>query len=254
MQVGISRISETREQADEVLSASRRHGFEGVQLKPSQYSEFIESPKIFEEHYGQLASLAQGGLVFYPGNDPILWVEKVGKVLPFAAAVGAGHICLCSGVYSSGASNEEVKTTAEALTTLGREARQLDLQISIHNHVDSLVETEEDIARLLEVLNPEVCGLTLDTAHAAKAGIEDVARLVERFQKHLLNVHLKDLTAEGEFCALGQGVLAIDPILEKLHAIGYDQWLIVDEETKALDTEAAFKIAADYLKQRNILN
>ncbi|MBW3635320.1 MAG: sugar phosphate isomerase/epimerase, partial [Armatimonadetes bacterium] len=113
-------------------------------------------------------------------------------------------------------------------------------------------ETEEDIARLLERIDPEICGLTLDTAHAAKAGIPHVERLAVRFQRHLLNVHLKDLSAEGQFCALGQGTLPLRPILDALTAINYDQWLIVDEETASLQTDEAFSVAAEFLKNHRL--
>jgi sugar phosphate isomerase/epimerase len=253
MKIGISRISRTSEEAYEVLEAARRHGFEGVQLKPSQYEEFVASPDSFQNRYGSLADLACGGLIVYPGGHPAEWLSRAESVLLFASAIKAEHICFCSGVYNTGASDEEVGAVATALKNIGEQARQLGLVISIHNHVDSLVETEEDIARLLERLDPAACGLTLDTAHAAKAGIANVERLAVRFGQHLLNVHLKDLAADGTFCALGQGTLALSPILEALSSINYNGWLIVDEETTSLQTEAAFRIASECLKREGVL-
>ncbi len=252
MKIGISRISRTPEEAYEVLSAASRYGFEGVQLKPAQYNEFLTSPESFQQRYGSLAALSCGGLIVYPGDDPSTWADKADTVLPFASAVNAQHICFCSGVYSTGASEDEVNAVAQALTTIGQRARQHNLVISIHNHVGSLVETEDDIARLLERLDPKICGLTLDTAHAAKAGIAQVERLAVRFQSHLLNVHLKDLASDGQFCALGQGTLPLGPILDALSAIRYDQWLIVDEETASLSTDEAFSIAAQFLKHHKV--
>jgi sugar phosphate isomerase/epimerase len=250
MKIGISRISQTRDEAYEVLDAARRYGFKGVQLKPSQYEEFLNCPAAFTEQYGELANLACGGLIVYPGNDPTMWFEKLEGVLRFASGVKANHVCLCSDVYATDASEAEVRAVADALTHIGKSASQQGVMISIHNHVNSLVETEEDIARLLSLLDPALCGLTLDTAHAAKAGIANVSRLASRFQNHLLNVHLKDLDADGNFCALGQGILELDPIVQTLESIKYNQWLIIDEETGAMKTEAAFGIAAEYLTQR----
>ncbi|MBW3635321.1 MAG: hypothetical protein KY445_02500, partial [Armatimonadetes bacterium] len=62
MRIGISRISQTSEEAYEVLAAAQRYGFEGVQLKPSQYGEFLSSPEAFQQRYGSLVSLSCGGL------------------------------------------------------------------------------------------------------------------------------------------------------------------------------------------------
>jgi len=253
MRIGISRFSHTPQEAHEVLAAARRHGFDGVQLKPPQYQAFVSSPPAFQLEYGALADLAGGGLIVYPGGDPGSWVNQSEQILPFATAIGAGHICHCSGVYHTNAADEQVRAVADALMAIGRRASSQGLVISIHNHVDSLVESEADIARLLEIVDPTLCGLTLDTAHAAKAGIADVAQLVRRFKGHLLNVHLKDLATDGTFCALGQGTLDLRPILTALTEINYDQWLIVDEETAALGTEDAFRVAHDYLRREGIM-
>jgi sugar phosphate isomerase/epimerase len=57
---------------------------------------------------------------------------------------------------------------------------------------------------------------------------------------------------DGEFCALGQGTLAIRPILDALSSIEYSQWLIVDEETKTMSTEETFRIASDCLQAEGL--
>lgn len=253
MRIGVSRISPSGDEAVQVLASARRHGFHGVQLKPSQYQEFLGAPAAFGDRYGELSGLACGGLIVYPGDDPALWLEKAESVLPFASQIGAEHICFCSGVAQSGAREEEVRAVADALKAIGERARDGGLVISIHNHVDSLVESEEDMARLLAMLGPHQCGLTLDTAHAVKAGIVGVERLAVRFREHLLNVHLKDISADGQFCALGAGTLALAPILEALSRVNYRGWLIVDEETSALGTEEALSIASGCLQRCGIM-
>jgi sugar phosphate isomerase/epimerase len=250
MKIGVSRPSATPEESHTVLATARRYGFAGVQLKPAQYEAFVTSPATFRDHYGALADLAQGGLIVYPGSDPAKWPASLALLLPFAAAIGAGHVCLCSGVYQTNATAEQVREVSRQLTAIGKSAQAVGLVISIHNHVDSLVETEDDLVRLLQMLDPEICGLTLDTAHAAKAGIQGVERLVRRFQSHLRNVHLKDLGSDENFCALGQGTVPLPPILATLRAIQYDEWLIVDEETPGLSTEEALRVAAEYLKDK----
>jgi hypothetical protein len=68
-----------------------------------------------------------------------------------------------------------------------------------------------------------------------------------RFRRHPRNVHLNDLDADGKFYALGQGVSPLESILEALVDVRYGQWLIVDGETASMDTDAAFRVAADYL-------
>lgn len=253
MRIGISRMSRTPEEAHEVLRAAHACGFEGVQLKPAQYQEFVASPAGFGERYGPLAQLASGGLIVYPGGDINAWQPKVEAVLPFAGAVRAGHVCLCSNIFATNPPEAHVQQMADTLRAIGRLARTQGLAISIHNHVGSLVQSEDDIARLLAKLDPADCGLTLDTAHAAKAGIDDVHRLIPRFRDHLVNVHLKDIAPDGTFCALGRGTLDVPPILSALRDTRYDNWLIVDEETASMDTPTAFRIAAETLRRHGAM-
>lgn len=89
-----------------------------------------------------------------------------------------------------------------------------------------LFEGVTDLERLLGHLEPTICGLTLDTAHAVKAEIEEIAALVPRFRKHLNNVHLKDFSEDGVFCPLGHGIIDLDAVLQALRDIEYDEWLM----------------------------
>lgn len=247
MKIGISRPSTSPEAAQEVFTCAEQYGFAGVQLKPTQYEPYLGEPGAFKSAYGERAALAQGGLIIYPGGDPATWRERVRGVIPFAGAVGAGHICLCSNVYTTNPSGEQVQTMARVLQEIGQAARERDVAISIHNHVGSMVETEADILRLLEQLDPAWCGLTYDTAHAAKAGVTDLTGLLGKVQRHLLNVHLKDLSVEGNFCPLGRGRLDLAPVVRNLREMDYQQWLIVDEESKDFTTPEAMRISREFL-------
>lgn len=249
MKIGISRISGSPEEAHEVFAAAVRHGFEGVQMKPQQYNFCELNPEIFKETYGELASLARGGLIIYPGGNFETWPGKLERLIPFATGIGAEQICICSSVDRSDVSPERFQKIATVLTEIGEEARRQGTWISIHNHANCLFESEKDLAMLFEHLEPKMCGFTLDTAHAAKAGIKDIASLVHRFRDHLNNVHLKDSSDSGVFCPLGHGTIELDNVLKALDAIGYDEWLVVDEESRDFSTDEAYRISMDFLKK-----
>jgi sugar phosphate isomerase/epimerase len=254
MKIGISRISGSTEEAYEVFTAAQRYGFEGVQMKPQQYAFSELKPGIFKERYGRLTSLARGGLITYPGGDFESWLEKLDKLIPFAAGIGAEQVCMCTSVDRSDISPARFQRIAEVLTAIGEEARKQGTCISIHNHANCLFETENDLAMLFENLDSKVCGFTLDTAHAAKAGIEDIASLVHRFHEHLNNVHLKDMSEDGVFCPLGRGMLELSNVLQALKKIEYDEWLIVDEESRDFSTDKAYRIAMNFLKAHGLGN
>ncbi|MBC8232863.1 sugar phosphate isomerase/epimerase [bacterium] len=254
MKIGISRISGSPEEAHEVFAAARHYGFEGVQMKPQQYDFSGLNPEIFKKTYEDLALLARGGLIIYPGGDFETWADKLDKLIPFAVGIGAEQICMCTSVDRSDTSPARFRKIAQILTSIGQEARRQGTWISIHNHANCLFESENDLAMLFEHLESQVCGFTLDTAHAAKAGIKDIASLVHRFREHLNNVHLKDVSDNGVFCPLGYGTLELGNVLQALNTIGYSEWLIVDEESRDFSTDEAYRISMDFLKARGLVN
>ncbi|OGV40357.1 MAG: hypothetical protein A2X48_23655 [Lentisphaerae bacterium GWF2_49_21] len=247
MKIGISRFSKPEEMRL-VLEAAAKFGFEGVQLKENQYRSQGLDVEFFRKSAGQFAKFAAGGLISYPPGDLNKWIEHVSPVIPFAAGIGAGHICICSGaVKKDDTVDDKHRLAGKVLMELGKTATNQGVEISLHNHTGSIWETEEDIAKTAEYLDPEFAGLTVDTGHCAKCGIKDIPAMIRRFRKYLVNVHLKDVDASGNFCALGTGTLDLGPVIKVLSEIGYAKWLIVDEESKNVPVELAFDIAKKYL-------
>lgn len=252
MNTGISRMS-SPEGAREVMEAAARFGFDGVQMKPNQYRPTGMTASGFEAAFPGLTHLAAGGLIAYPPPDLDAWEEHLAPVFPFAAAIGASHVCLCSGVKRRDDSDARFREAADVLTAAGHAARDAGVRISLHNHAHCMWESENDLARQTDLLDPEIVGLTIDTGHCAKGGITDIPALIRRFQPFLLNVHLKDMTADGAFCPLGTGTVDLASVIETLLDLGYDRWLIVDEESEGVPVEDAFAQTVDYLRAHGIM-
>jgi sugar phosphate isomerase/epimerase len=68
----------------------------------------------------------------------------------------------------------------------------------------------------------------------------------------LRNVHLKDMGVDGTFCPLGTGVLELAPVIDRLRDAGYEEWLIVDEESGAYVTDEAFRISRAFLRRTGL--
>jgi len=251
MNIGISRAG--GDPIKDILSSAKEHGFTGVQMKFGQFKDHLESPQGFVDDVGELSRLARGGLIVYPGGNPSAWEAKIGAVIPFASHVGAGHICVCAGVGRDDMSDAKFREAADALMAAGRAASENGLVVSLHNHANSIFETADDIAKLAGMLDPSMCGLTIDTGHTAKAGIDDPGEVIKRHREHVFNIHLKDMNADGSFCALGTGTVKLDAAIEAAREIGYDRWLIVDEESKHLPTDEAFGITREFLESRGLM-
>lgn len=136
--------------------------------------------------------------------------------------------------------------------------RQEGFEPVIHPHAATYVETRDEIARLMDRLDPSLLGLCLDTGHFRFGGA-DPAESIETWYPLIRHVHLKDcrtsimdaVKAEGRdltealtrgvFCPLGDGDSGIDEVIEALRRHDYQGWVIVEQDQflRATDTPAS---------------
>ena len=130
------------------------------------------------------------------------------------------------------------------------------LRTAFHPHCATYVETPAEIAALMERTPPDLLGLCLDTGHATYGG-GDPAALLDRYASRVWHVHFKDCSAKvaararaegwdyitavrhGLFCELGQGTVDFAGIAAQLRGLGYDGWIVVEQDVlPALGTPA----------------
>ncbi len=149
-----------------------------------------------------------------------------------------------------GLSAAEWRTFADGANRIGRAVQaETGLRTAFHHHCAGYVETPEEIARFLDLTDPDAIGLTFDTGHFAYgAGNSDVIQGLERFKDRIQYVHLKDCQPEvarqaraqnwdyfealrhGVFCELGKGGVDFPAVLEWLKQRSYAGYLLVEQD------------------------
>ncbi len=133
------------------------------------------------------------------------------------------------------------------LTTLAdRLQSEAGMRLAFHHHVGTIIETEDDILRLMACTGESV-GLTFDTGHATFGGADPLA-LLKACVARVAHVHLKDVrppviasTREhndsflnavlaGAFTVPGDGVIDFASVLACLKAANYSGWVVVEAE------------------------
>lgn len=218
-----------------LIGQFRQAGYDGLQLKPGQYAPHLDRPEQFLETHGGSPG-APAGLIAY-GPLSAEYVAHLRKVMAFGKAVGSELIVFCHGVGREGLTAEDIRGFARTLSPLGAEARDLGIKLSLHNHRGQPVMHAEDFEVFFDAVADGAVGLTLDTAHAALSGIEDIAELIHRMRGVIDNFHMKDLSG-GAFQVLGYGEIDFAPIFAAIREIGYDGWISADEESGADPIEA----------------
>ncbi|TGG95209.1 myo-inosose-2 dehydratase [Natronospirillum operosum] len=120
------------------------------------------------------------------------------------------------------------------------------VQIAYHHHMGTVVESEDDVRRLMDNTRDSV-GLLLDTGHMLYAG-GDPIRLQRDYAHRIVHVHCKDIRPEvladarnrdlsfldavlnGTFTVPGDGCIDYPTLFKGLQAADYNGWLVVEAE------------------------
>ena len=138
---------------------------------------------------------------------------------------------------------------AEALKNVQEIAAANRLELTIHPHFGTFVQTAEEAVRILDETEIDLC---LDTGHLALAG-DDPAALVAKAAGRVAHVHLKDVDAglaeevrrgnvayreavrRGLFRPLGDGTAGIERTITSLETSGYNGWYVLEQDLALLD-------------------
>jgi len=143
---------------------------------------------------------------------------------------------------ANGYTAEQFAALAHALAEVGRRARDLGIQVGLHPHTGTAVETRQDIDTILKMLDPDLVGFAPDTGQIAKGG-SDILEVMHTYRSRITHVHLKDwggryerdaagkeIDATGyvNYEPVGNGVLPMPEILDILVEDGFDGWVNVE--------------------------
>jgi inosose dehydratase len=144
-------------------------------------------------------------------------------------------------------SNERFEIMVANIHRAGERCQAAGIDAVFHPHAGTFVETNNEIRRLADRLDPTLVGLCLDTGHARFGGAEP-SELVRDYGPLIRHVHLKDCDAEvlgqvvadegslrdalkaGAFCEFGGGDAGIARVLQELARIEYSGWLVIEQD------------------------
>ena len=163
---------------------------------------------------------------------------------------------------------EEWKLLADGLNKLGKIAKDKGMTLTFRHHTGTVVQTEEEIDKFMELTDPELVFLLFDSGHLSFAGINP-ENVLKKYVNRVKHVHLKDIrkemveksrakrwsflkgVREGVFTVPGDGNVDFAPIFSILEEAGYEGWVVVEAEqdpAKANPLEYAIK-ARKYIRK-----
>ena len=155
--------------------------------------------------------------------------------------------------YAKGAGMPVMVATADPaiLPRVERFAKQYDIKVAIHNHgpEDKRFPSPYDVLKQVRNMDPRM-GLCIDIGHTVRTGT-DVVRAIADAGPRLLDMHakdLRDLTAKGSQCVVGQGAIPIGAIFAQLQAMRYAGYVNLEYEIDPDDPLPGMKQSFAYMR------
>jgi inosose dehydratase len=175
--------------------------------------------------------------------------------LALLAAMGCNAMVFAEGHDSDAAAPLSQRPTLSAqewtrfcarLAKVAQHLRARGVRLAFHHHMGTVVQTEDEIDRLMRD-TPDDVGLLLDTGHLVYAGGDPVA-VAKRHAARIVHVHCKDVrpdvlrdvltrdtdflraVLDGVFTVPGDGSIDYEAVLAPIARAGYAGWLVVEAE------------------------
>lgn len=162
------------------------------------------------------------------------------------------------------------RTLVDNLHRVAEVCRAAGFEPVLHPHAGTYVETADEIARVMNAIDPSLVGLCLDTGHFRFGGADPV-QAARDYRALIRHVHIKDcrmavmdgVKAEGKgleealtrgvFCQLGQGDSGIDAVIAELRANDYSGWLVIEQDQSLRSTDTPESVVAGQRANREYL-
>lgn len=148
-----------------------------------------------------------------------------------------------------------IKQQAPLLNEIGQRAQAQGLQIGLHPHLNTLIETPAEIDAALEATDPRYVSLSADTGHIHLAG-GDVLAILRKYKSRLNYFHFKDGVRpfvrsdfKPNLRELGKGEVDFPGIMRLLKEIRFRGWVNVEQDSTTLTPKDSCRISMEYVNK-----
>lgn len=233
-------------------------GFPGIQLRNNVIPIFKpeEVKELLAAHRLTFVALSSGDVALDKPEEP-QFAQHVANA-KFVKAAGGLYLQVVDPLkaYPRDATPEECVKLGRMLTELGKRTADVGITLAYHNHLNTLSQMPQNLARILEASDPKYVRLLLDVAHSAAGGGDPAKQIVE-YRDRLVFLHLKDYVAKPDgkkypfqWVELGRGKVDLPGVFAALKKVNYNGWAVVELDSvpvKDRTPKESAEINRDYL-------
>lgn len=224
---------------DDILDMVADAGYQGIEISNAMIGDYYERPKDLTKELKE----RDLELACFACASPLGWTNpahrdeemaEAAKALSFAAHFPDCVVGL-SGASSDSRENLEEKFdyACKLYNEIGKLGKSMGVAVNCHphSHHGSIIETEEEYDKLMRLTDPDFVQFGPDTGHIVRGG-QNLVQTVSKNIDRIKHIHFKDVTADGEWVALGEGICDFPAVFEILEQAEYSGWVICEEESE----------------------
>jgi inosose dehydratase len=215
-------------------------GFRGIQLRSNILKDYGSKPEalrdLLAQHKLEMVALSSGGVTI--SNPEAEEVAKHVNNAKFVKAVGGRYLQVTDSARPKDRkpASSDFKQLGRVMTEIGKQAGDLGIPVGYHNHMQSLGESPDEVAQIMDAVDPRYVKLELDIAHYQQGGGDPVAA-IHKYHDRLLFLHIKDVEtlpsvdARGRgyrFVELGRGRVDLPGVFAALKKVNFKGWAIIE--------------------------
>jgi inosose dehydratase len=235
------------------IKIAARYGYHGLEPFQDDMPQYLEQPpeafkKILDASGLALCTIGSGGQYLDPRRIQET-IESNATRARYISHFGCTHlkVNLSRRVSAENLSLANAKALARNLNEVGKRTADAGIRFAFHPHAWTLVERQPELDMVMEMTDPKLVYLVLDTGHAVLGGIDPVTCLRDYYSR-IAAIHLKDAEAkykpsngwEGPapseeehkrvnlYKRLGAGGVDFPAFFRILRERNYDGWITMD--------------------------
>jgi inosose dehydratase len=235
------------------IKMAARYGYHGLEPFQDDMLQYLKQPpeefkKVLDASGLALCTIGSGGEYLDPARVQET-IQSNGDRARYIAHFGCRHlkVNLSKRVSSENLSPANGKTLSRNLNEAGKRTADAGIKFAFHPHAWTLVERQPELDMIMEMTDPRLVYLVLDTGHATLGGIDPVTCLRDYYDR-IAAIHLKDAEAKYRtaggwkgpapseeehnkvnlYKRLGSGGVDFPAFFEVLRARNFGGWVTLD--------------------------
>jgi sugar phosphate isomerase/epimerase len=264
----------------DVLDVMRDTGFIGIRLTgfPGVLKTYDITAAAMEKEVSKrnlyVATISFGGPVNIPEQHPRV-LKSAREAMNFLKNFGAKHLVVFPPGRMKPNTDVEAgfKAMCQGFNKIGEVANEMGFRAGLHNHLDEMVESPEEVHKCMAMTDPKLFNFSPDTAHLHLGG-SNVVEMFQKYKNRLVFMDYKDAkwttpaedvkldngrvlrkdAKEAKFFEsiydLGDGEIDFPACHRVLKEIQFKGWVCVDLDTARKGPRLSYERSGAYIVKK----